>query len=209
MRLGIYTQASTANPTGRRPWNSRLAFYVPNTFGLPTAGRGPFLLQPGAIGRPMQNGGVPGAMTPDIAAAATPSAAQVATASSLISTVSPALAGLGCDGCAKSMAMAGINFPNYAGFQRPRSSRRRFDSAAPQPFYSPVSAVTSQLSGFGQDESTQILGTSVDPTLLAVGVGLLFVAVYFLGSGRPRRKRRRLQRKISRTQAQLRAIEAA
>jgi len=58
MKLGVYTAASTANPTGRRPWNSRLSFYAPNTFALPTTGRGPFLLNPGASGRPAANGGL-------------------------------------------------------------------------------------------------------------------------------------------------------
>lgn len=178
--LGIYTQASTANPTGRRPWNSRLAFYSPNTFPLPTAGRGPFLLQPGMMGRPMANGGVPGTLTP----------------------------GLSCDCCPQSMGLAGTNFPNFANFQRPRQSRRRFDSTAPLPFYQPVSASTAQLSGLGQNE-TQILGVTVDPTLLALGAAALFAVFYLTGRGAPRRKRRRLQRKISRAQSQLRAIEAA
>jgi len=66
MRLGIYARTSTGNPTGRRPWNSRLSFYIPNTFALPTTGRGPFLLQPGVGGRPMQAGGVPGGMSPGL-----------------------------------------------------------------------------------------------------------------------------------------------
>lgn len=63
-RLGVYVKASTANPTGWRPWNSRLsaqglAFYVPNTFPVPTAGRGPFLLQPGqAWAQPSPAGGL-------------------------------------------------------------------------------------------------------------------------------------------------------
>jgi hypothetical protein len=67
MRLGIYTRASTANPTGRRPWNSRLSYYVPNSFAVPTYGQGPFLLNPGVAGAPMQAGGVPAPMTPAIA----------------------------------------------------------------------------------------------------------------------------------------------
>jgi len=58
MSLRFYAQASTANPTGRRPWNSRLSFYVPNSFNPPTTGQGPFLLQPGIVGRPAQNGGL-------------------------------------------------------------------------------------------------------------------------------------------------------
>ena len=63
-RLGVYVKASTANPTGWRPWNSRLSaqglsFYVPNTFPVPTAGRGPFLLQPGqAWAHPSPAGGL-------------------------------------------------------------------------------------------------------------------------------------------------------
>lgn len=168
MSLRFYSQASTANPTGRRPWNSRLSFYIPNSFNPPTAGQGPFLLQPGVMGAPQQNGG------------------------------------LGCDSCS---GMAGVSFPNYATFQRPRQSRRRFDSVAPMPVYSPVSAVTSQLSGLGQNE-TQILGLTVDPTLLAIGVGVAFLAVYLLGSGRPRRRAHRLRKKISKAQTKLRAIEA-
>jgi hypothetical protein len=57
-RMGNYMKASTANPTGWRPWNSRLSFYIPNSFPLPTTGRAPFLLQPGVTGRPSYNGGV-------------------------------------------------------------------------------------------------------------------------------------------------------
>jgi len=47
-----------------------LGFYIPNTFAVPTTGQGPFLLNPGVIGAPMQAGGIPGAMTPAIAPAA-------------------------------------------------------------------------------------------------------------------------------------------
>lgn len=57
--LGEYVAASTANPTGWRPWNSRLGFYLPNSFPLPTTGRGPFLFQPGVpVGPPMAAGGL-------------------------------------------------------------------------------------------------------------------------------------------------------
>lgn len=62
-RLGDYVKMSTANPTGWRPWQSRLglgAFYLQNSYPLPTTGRGPFLLQPGICGcvRPTVNGGM-------------------------------------------------------------------------------------------------------------------------------------------------------
>jgi len=178
--LGLYTAASTANPTGRRPWNSRLSYYAPNTFALPTTGQGPFLLNPGVVGMPMQAGGVPSPMTPAIA--------------------------LGCDGCGGGrMGLAGVKFPNYATFQRSRQTRRRFDSTAPVPYYSPVNSVTDQLSGLGQ---TQILGLSVDPTMLALA-GVAILAIFYLwGTGRPKRRAHRLRRKISKSQAQLRAIEA-
>jgi len=62
--LGVYVKASTANPTGWRPWNSRLSangleFYIPNSFPVPTTGRGPMLLQPGqAWAGPSQAGGL-------------------------------------------------------------------------------------------------------------------------------------------------------
>lgn len=57
--MGVYVQASTANPTGWRPWNSRLGFYLPNSFPLPTTGRGPWLLQPGApCAKPAAAGGL-------------------------------------------------------------------------------------------------------------------------------------------------------
>jgi hypothetical protein len=36
----------------------KLNFYIPNSFPLPTTGRAPWLLQPGATGRPSYNGGV-------------------------------------------------------------------------------------------------------------------------------------------------------
>jgi hypothetical protein len=183
--LGIYTRASTANPTGRRPWNSRLSYYVPNTFFVPTTGQGPFLLNPGVVGSPMQAGGVPAPMTPAIAQAP----------------------GMSCGNCAKGMGfLGGTQFPNFATFQRSRSSRRRFDGVAPFPAYGPVPAVTSQL--LGQDDGTQILGTTIDPTLLALGLGALLLAVYLWGGGRPKRRAHRLRRKISRSQAKLREIEA-
>lgn len=35
-----------------------LGFYINNTFPLPTTGQGPYLLNPGVTGSPMQNGGV-------------------------------------------------------------------------------------------------------------------------------------------------------
>lgn len=136
MQLGVYLPASTANPTGRRPWNSRLlSFYAPNSFALPTTGQGPFLLNPGVAGAPAASGGL--------------------------------------------------------GFYR----RARF--AVP----------TSSLSGLGQNE-TQILGVSVDPTLLALGLGAAFLAIYLLGGHRPKRRARRLRKKISRAQSQLRALGA-
>lgn len=64
MRLGKYVKMSTANPTGWRPWQSRLqglgSFYLQNSFPLPTTGRGPWLLQPGVCDcvRPTVNGGL-------------------------------------------------------------------------------------------------------------------------------------------------------
>lgn len=116
--MGFYQRASTANPTGMRPWNSRLSFYVPNTFPTPTTGRGPWLLQPGATGLPTAEGG------------------------------------MGDDG----------------------------------------------------DNTTEILGAPVDPTMLGLGIGALLLAVYLFGSGKPRRKARRLRRKISRSQAKLRSL---
>jgi len=213
MRLGIYARTSTGNPTGRRPWNSRLSFYIPNTFALPTTGRGPFLLQPGVTGRPMQAGGVPGFMTPPIVPLPTPAPqnpqdvinalSPYTTDASFISTVAPGLAGLGCASC--SRGLSGVSFPNFPSFQRPRSSRRRFDSMAPLPVYTrPVpTAVSAQLSGMGQ---TEILGLSVDPTMLALGAAALLAAFYLIGSGRPKRKARRLRKKISRAQSQLRAL---
>lgn len=56
--MNFYSPMSTANPTGVRPWNSRLSFYVPNSYAVPTTGRGPYLLQPGITGRPCANGGL-------------------------------------------------------------------------------------------------------------------------------------------------------
>lgn len=37
-----------------------MGFYIPNTFAVPTAGSGPFLLNAGVTGQPSMNGGVPG-----------------------------------------------------------------------------------------------------------------------------------------------------
>lgn len=58
----MYYRASTANPLGVRPWNSRLAglnFYIPNTFAVPTAGRGQMLLNAGVpCAYPAMNGGL-------------------------------------------------------------------------------------------------------------------------------------------------------
>ena len=132
--LGVYIPASTANPTGRRPWNSRLAYYTPNTFAVPTAGQGPYLFNPGVTGAPAQAGGL-------------------------------------------------------GWYQRAR-------------FVVP----TSSLSGMAQ--STQIFGLTVDPTLLAAGLGALFLAVYLMGGRRPKRRARRLRKKISRAQGELRSLGA-
>jgi hypothetical protein len=65
--LGVYVKASTANPTGWRPWNSRLSFYVPNSYPVPTTGRGRFLLQPGITGGPSASGGLAGVNFPNYA----------------------------------------------------------------------------------------------------------------------------------------------
>jgi len=64
--LGEYVKASTANPTGWRPWDSRLsadglAFYIPNSFPLPTAS-GAF-----AGARRSANGGLAGVSFPNFA----------------------------------------------------------------------------------------------------------------------------------------------
>jgi hypothetical protein len=66
-RLGEYVKMSTANPTGWRPWNSRLSFYLENSYPLPTTGRGPFLLQPDRCGcaKPTVNGGMAGVGFPN------------------------------------------------------------------------------------------------------------------------------------------------
>lgn len=122
MTLGQYVRMSTANPTGWRPWQSRLqglgAFYLQNTYPLPTTGRGPFLLQPGVTARPTVTGGL------------------------------------------------------------------------------------------GRLGQTEIFGMEVDPTMLALGLVALLAAIYLLGSGKPKRKARRLRRRISRSQAQLRDLQA-
>jgi hypothetical protein len=64
--------------------------------------------------------------------------------------------------------------------------------------------------GFGRlgQNGTQILGLTVDPTLLALGVGALLVAVYLWGGTRPKRKARRLHRRISRSQERLAALRS-
>lgn len=52
-----------------------LGFYVPNTFAVPTTGTGPYLLNPGVTGSPMNAGGVPTPMAPAIAPASAGGAA--------------------------------------------------------------------------------------------------------------------------------------
>lgn len=44
-----------------------LGFYIPNSFAVPTTGQGPYLLNPGITGAPMQAGGVPTPMPVAIA----------------------------------------------------------------------------------------------------------------------------------------------
>lgn len=58
----------------------------------------------------------------------------------------------------------------------------------------------------GLGATTQIFGLTVDPTLLALGVVALLGAVYLFGSGKPKRRARRLRKRISRSQEQLRAL---
>lgn len=126
MRLGDYVRMSTQNPTGWRPWNSRLsglacqrpgmgAFYIENRFPLPTTSSGPWLMAPGCNYRPTVAGGL--------------------------------------------------------------------------------------------GDTTQIFGVQVDSTVLIAGIGVLLLGVYLLGSGKPKRKARRLRRRISRSQQQLRALQ--
>jgi hypothetical protein len=67
MTLRFYSPMSTANPTGVRPWNSRLSFYIPNSYAVPTTGRGRYLLQPGIVGQPAANGGLSGPQFPNYA----------------------------------------------------------------------------------------------------------------------------------------------
>lgn len=67
MALRFYSPMSTANPTGVRPWNSRLSFYIPNSYAVPTAGRGRYLLEPGIVGSPAANGGLSGPQFPNYA----------------------------------------------------------------------------------------------------------------------------------------------
>ena len=131
--LRFYAPASTANPTGRRPWNSRLSFYERNSYAVPTIGQGPWLLNPGVVGAPAANGGL-------------------------------------------------------GWYQR---------AEYPLP--------TTSMSGLGQ---TQILGLTVDPTLLALGIAALLGAVYLFGGKRPQRKTRRLRRRITRAQRELQAMAA-
>lgn len=57
--------------------------------------------------------------------------------------------------------------------------------------------------GMGQ---TEIGGVEIDPTLLAAGAGVLLLVMYLFGSGRPKRRARRLRKSISRRQAQLREL---
>lgn len=64
-KLALYVAASTENPTGWRPWNSRLSYYAPNSFAIPTTGQGPFLLQPGVMARPSAAGGLGAMQTPN------------------------------------------------------------------------------------------------------------------------------------------------
>ena len=115
--MNFYSPQSTENPTGWRPWNSRLSFYTPNTFPVPTTGSGRFLLQPGVQGMPTQSGGL-------------------------------------------------------------------------------------------GDATTQVMGLTVDPTLLAMGLVALLAAMYLFGGGRPKRKARRLRKRISTAQSQLRGLAA-
>ena len=51
--LSFYTPASTDNPTGFRPWNSRLGFYERASYALPSTG----LVMPGRAAR-FANGGM-------------------------------------------------------------------------------------------------------------------------------------------------------
>lgn len=132
--MSVYVPASTANPTGFRPWNSRLGYYAANPFPLPTTGQGPFLLQPGVMATPAQAGG--------------------------LSAFNP-----------RARYLTGPTFQKRLG-------------------------------------QTEIFGIEVDPTLLALGIVALIAAVYLFGGGRPKRKARRLRRRISKAQTQLRAIEA-
>jgi hypothetical protein len=118
-RLGEYVKASTENPTGWRPWQSRLSYYIPNSYPLPTTGRGPLLLNPG------------------------------------VSYVPP--------------------------------------------------AVNGGLVGYLADDTT-IAGVAVDPVTLALGLAALIAVFYLLGRGAPKRKARRLRRRIGKSQAALKRL---
>jgi len=52
-----------------------LGFYVPNSFAVPTTGQGPYLLNPGITGSPMQAGGIPTMQPVTVAAGAAGGAA--------------------------------------------------------------------------------------------------------------------------------------
>lgn len=54
-----------------------LGFYIPNTFAVPTAGQGPYLLNPGVTGSPSMNGGM---AAPPVVAVAPGSTGSAATA---------------------------------------------------------------------------------------------------------------------------------
>lgn len=51
-----------------------MGFYIQNQFPLPTTGQGPFLLQPGIVGAPMQAGGVPTVVSLPAVASGVPAA---------------------------------------------------------------------------------------------------------------------------------------
>jgi hypothetical protein len=67
IRFGVYVKGSTANPTGWRPWNSRLSYYAPGAFSIPTSGQGPFLLTAGTFAKPSAAGGLSGVTFPNYA----------------------------------------------------------------------------------------------------------------------------------------------
>ena len=138
--MRFYTPASTANPTGWRPWNSRLSFYSPGSYALPTTG----------LAVPRQrfaNGGLQ---------------------TSALSFYAPG---------SYALPTIGTSIPS-----------QRFANG-----------------GLGQNEITAF-GLSIDPTLLAMGSVLLIAAVYLFGRGAPKRKGRRLRKRITRAQSQLRGL---